>query len=174
MRIDIATAKKLISNYRQNHWTIINGACPSLRQNPAYPHVQDSRSVWFDLDTLQNFIDDTRAMQGNGVRFYFGEYSQDIVNDITVNHKQMVNENPSIQQYAGLHTLVLIPTTREGVFNRDFNCCDLDANNAPLLPANFSNLTDFIAENHGSMVPPPYDNQVNVGDDFLLYCDTNV
>lgn len=159
MRIDIATAQELISNYKQNHWTIINGCCPSLRQNPAYPNVEDSRSVWFSLDDLQNFINDINAANGNGIRFYFGEYSADIINAYIMQMQQNPPQNANgnaqaaianISQCVGLQTIVMIPTALNAStnLNCDFNIVTQDTT--------FDNPGDLAAENHGSMIPPPW------------------
>ncbi len=180
MQIKISTAKKLINNYKQNHWTVINGSCPSLHQNIAYPNVQDSRSVWFNLQDLQNFIDTASQLNADGVRFYFGEYSQDIIQDELLNNPGIIQSVPNFSHYTGLHTLVMIPTTKDqNNVSRDFNINDVNnAGGAPAanLPADFSNGGQLSAENHGSLIPPPYyvgGMVPNIGQDFMLFCDSN-
>ena len=180
MQIDISTAKKLINNYKQNHWTVINGSCPSLHANPNFPHVQDSRSVWFSIDDLQDFIDRATDGGADGVRFYFGEYSQDII-DAEL-QKGIGNVMPDFHNYTGLHTLVLIPTALDNAgISRDFNMQSLanikaaDGTTVPHFPSAFSN-QDMAAENHGSLTPPPYyvgGNAPNIGQDFMFFCDSN-
>jgi len=162
MRIDIPFAKALIENYAQNHWTTINNSCPSLQQNPSAPNVQDSRSVWFSLADLQNFISEFQQ-SGNqnqlGVRIYFGEYGPNI--PVTE------QDNP---QYMGLHTLLMVPTLlgADG-FNHDFDPATGNSD--------FTKSTDISALNHGTLAPPPFNangSQVaNVGQDFMLFCDAN-
>ena len=149
MRIDIATTEKLITNYKQNHWPVINGGCPSLHHNQAFPAVEDSRCAWFSLDDLNAFISAISKAGGNGIRFYFGEYSADIVNSLVA---QLPNPGipANIAQYTGLQTIVLVPTTLNATNanNDDFN----------LITGNstFSNPTDLIAEDHSSIIPPPW------------------
>jgi len=160
MRIETTFAAELIENYAQNHWTTINDACPSLQQNPAYPNVQDSRSVWFSLADLQNFISEFQQ-SGNqntlGVRIYFGEYSADLVAKCKGN-----------AQYTGLHTLVMVPTIlgQDG-FNHDFDPATGSSD--------FTQSNTICALNHGTLAPPPFlvlgSPEVNVGDDFMLFCD---
>jgi hypothetical protein len=176
MRIDLSFAKKLLDNYRKNHWSMINGgngrpACPSLLQNPSFPNVQDSRSVWFSLDSLKAFISEIESAPTTttgqlGVRVYFGEYSAD----------QLVSQ-PQNAQYAGLHTLLMVPT----VASTDGHNHDFDPATGS---SSFSGTTDLCALNHGTLIPPPFYltggtqgtaslPQVNMGQDFMIYCDTN-
>ena len=68
MRIDIATAQQLVSNYKQNHWAAINQNCISLDQNPV-PGIKDSRSVWFSLDELNDFISCGHELYGHQSRY---------------------------------------------------------------------------------------------------------
>jgi len=161
MRLNVPFAKALIENYAQNHWTIINGACPSLHPNPAFPNVQDSRSAWFCLADLQKFIcefENSGTPDTLGVRIYFGEYSADLLAN-----------DPQDIQYTGLHTLVMVPTLlgADGL-NHDFDPATGSSD--------FSQSPTMCALNHGSLMPPPFhvDGQaVNVGQDFMIYCDQN-
>lgn len=166
MRIDVATAQELIQNYKQNHWTIINGCCPSLKENPNYPDVQDSRAVWFSLEELNAFIKAITAAGGTGIRFYFGEYSADIVNNavnaMANNQNGMDNTVPANQLNArianigagtGLQTIVMVPTSVDGNGNNaDFNMVDHSFT--------FNNPGDLACENHGGFAPPPWPSQM--------------
>jgi hypothetical protein len=176
MRIDLSFAKALVSNYRKNHWSMINGgngrpACPSLLQNPNFPTVQDSRSVWFSLDDLKDFIaeiESTTATGELGVRIYFGEYST-----------AMLTTQPQNAQYAGLHTLLMVPTVEKADgFNHDFDPATGSSD--------FTTSVDMSALNHGTLIPPPFfltggtqnstaqpQPQLNLGQDFMLFCDAN-
>jgi hypothetical protein len=160
MRIKVPFAKALIENYAQNHWTTLNNDCPSILQNPAYPNVQDSRCVWFSLADLQNFISEFQqsgSVAQLGVRIYFGEYS----NEASPN-------GPHDAQYSGLHTLLMLPTLlgADG-YNHDFDPATGSSD--------FSKSVTICALNHGTMTPPPFtvdgSPEVNVGDDFMLFCD---
>ena len=161
MRIDVATAQKLIQNYKQNHWTVINGCCPSLKLNANYPDVEDTRAVWFSLEELNAFIRAIQTAGGTGVRFYFGEYSADIVaqatTDMANNTNGMDNTVPANQLQArianveigtGLQTIVMVPTSVDGNGNNaDYNIANQSFN--------FNNPADLSCENHGSLAPPP-------------------
>jgi hypothetical protein len=163
MRIDTPFAVELIENYEQNHWATINNACPSLQQNPAFPNAQDSRSVWFSLADLQNFISEFQqsgSQNALGVRIYFGEYSADII--------AKCQGNP---QYTGLHTLLMVPTLlgQDG-FNHDFDPATGNSD--------FTQSATICALNHGGLMPPPFLNPaspqvINAGQDFMIFCDQN-
>jgi hypothetical protein len=156
--MNVSFAKALIENYAQNHWTTLNNDCPSILKNPEYPNVQDSRSVWFSLADLQNFISEFQqsgSLSQLGVRIYFGE------------HKAELSPNQDAQ-YSGLHTLLMLPTLlgADG-YNHDFDPATGSSD--------FSKSVTICALNHGSMIPPPFtingSPEVNVGDDFMLFCD---
>lgn len=63
----------------------------------------DNRSVWFDLDDLQGFIDDAQKEHGNmnGVRVYFGAVSD-----------------------RGLSTVFMVPTESSNGSNNDIPGAD--------------------------------------------------
>lgn len=151
--------KELLSNYRDNHWSIINNAfiAKGIKQ-------VDSRSVWFDLNTLKSFIatleSKVNAQCGDhckqelGIRIYFGEYD---------------NTNSPKTMYVNLHTLIMVPTikdqTKLGTPNEnvDFDP-DYLSSCKPMLPPDTADLdillptintTDMTAMNHGEIIPPP-------------------
>lgn len=174
MRINIETAKKLVNNYRYNHWPVINGGCPSLMANPFFPNLQDARSCWFSLADINSFID-AAGGDVDGIRIYYGEYSADIINDMIA---QLDPHDPNYQQERqyllqciGLHTLVFIPTkvTDAAGTSHDYNLVTGTVD--------FDHPADMAAENHGSLIPPPYyvsgQAPTNVGQDFMLFCDTH-
>jgi hypothetical protein len=174
MRISIATAKELVNNYRQNHWPVINGGCPSLMANPFFPLVQDSRSVWFSLADIQAFIQ-ASGNQADGIRIYFGEYSADIVqamiDQLDPKDPNYQDEVKYLKQCTGLHTLLFIPTKLNDTtgISHDYNLITGTTN--------FSTETDMAAEDHGTLNPPPFAvagvPPTNVGQDFMIYCDTH-
>jgi len=166
MRISASIAKKLVNNYTQNHWAIINSS-------PNFTNIQDSRSVWFDIGYLQKFISQLPP-ETDGIRIYFGEYSDDVIHEI-LQDQNLAQAIPNISQYSGLHTLVMIPTMpdADGV-SYDFNMTDEDYN------PDFSNPHALIAENHGTLQPPPFTSsaasaalEAITGQEFLAYCDQN-
>ena len=178
MRIDISTALHLVNNYKTNHWATINQYCPSLHETPGYPNVQDSRSVWLSLSDLQAFIATICQYNADGIRFYFGEYSQAIVDATIAADPNIVNQVPGFAGYAGLHTVVLMPTAFNGTYHCDFNYSDpLNTPGQAHLPSDFTNWNCMAAEDHGQLIPPPFYNVqgqiANVGEAFMLYCDAN-
>jgi hypothetical protein len=164
MRIKTSIAQKLVNNYTQNHWEIINNS-------PDFTNIQDSQSVWFNINDLQDFINDITDQKADGIRIYFGEYSDDVIQDI-LSDPPSAAAIPNIQQYSGLHTLVMIPTRP----NAAGVSCDFNPDGQ-----GFDNPDDLCAENHGSMNPPPFYNnstdaaqvEMNNGQLFLLSCDQN-
>lgn len=151
--------KELVSNYRDNHWSIINNAFIAKGINQI-----DSRSVWFDLNTLKSFIATIEnkvntqcgdhCKQELGIRIYFGEY------DAT---------NSPKTDYVNLHTLIMVPTIKDKTKlgtpseNVDFDP-DYLSSCKPMLPPDTANLdillptintTDMTAMNHGEIIPPP-------------------
>jgi hypothetical protein len=166
MRITTSIAKKLVNNYKQNHWAIINNS-------PDFTNIQDSRSVWFDIGYLRKFLSELPE-ETDGIRIYFGEYSDDVIQEILQN-PDLAQAIPNISQYSGLHTLVMIPTMPDvdGV-SYDFNMTDPNCN------PDFSNPHGLIAENHGTLQPPPFSSntastalEVLNGQEFLAFCDQN-
>lgn len=190
MRIDICTAQKLIKNYTKYHWATINQYCPSLLNSGQQPPVQDSRSVWFSFEELQGFISAAQNanLSANGIRFYFGEYSEDIIKseintlnnfvngtitpadagvdtDINTLNQRIAN----LQQYTpGMQTLVMIPTVSDPAtnLNCDFNIAQPQGSDI----SDFSDITAMAAENHGGMVPPPYDDAGLSNDSYGPVC----
>ncbi len=164
MQITTSMAQKLVNNYKNNHWKTLNTYCASLKQNNA-PNAQDSRCVWFSLDDLQQFITQIAGQNADGIRIYFGEYSQDVINEMN-NDDELAGCIPNVELYNGLATVVLIPTTDIDGVSTDFNPAAQD----------YSNPDDLSAFNHGSLVPPPFNvsgSQLNAGLDFMVFCDQN-
>lgn len=122
--LPISVVQDLVNNYRDNQLTYIN-------ENLG---IDDAHSIWFDLQTLKNFIQEIEK-QANlvdpgisdeylGIRFYYAAYS----------------EEPVPSDYGKRHTLVMIPTKIEEGINYDFN------------PFEESGMA--LAQNHGCLVPP--------------------
>jgi hypothetical protein len=145
----------------------------------ALPNSSDSRSVWFSLDVLKKFfykVEDTLHNQGKnqamrlGIRFYFGTYPEG----------KSFSSNPYFNQlpanYAGKHTLFLVPTFDEIVNNitvhKEFNAFRQSGELNMLLPMQpilldtsttvsttpvsiFTITNDIYMQNHGEVGPPP-------------------
>ena len=127
---------KMVENYRNN-----SNFC-------------DTKSIRFELDDLKKFIHDIeqnaveRGLNKNtlGLRFYYSAYSSN-PGDISY---------PTNPQFAGKHTLVMLPTTKVS----ENEHVDFDASDS-LTPLG-ENYVDVLeldevpnsALNHGSLFPP--------------------
>lgn len=151
----------LVDNYRNTQLTAINAGLG----------IDDAHSIWFDLGTLKKFVADieceAQKVDANisendlGVRFYYAAYPT------VANWGQMANQTIE-QEYAGKHTLVMVPTLRMEdelgePLNYDFNPLDPatysksnnpDTNKVMALSSDSSLLSDALAQNHGQLIPP--------------------
>lgn len=184
--ISMETALSMIRMYRDKQWTASNGLLPG-NQN-----IQDARSVWFSLKTLKRFIYEIEAQSAAqcndcsaqlGVRIYYGAYPD----------KVSMSNNPDLRdlpaEYAHLHSVLFVPTVREGNLDLDFfpgmmeNCkpgsiedvvdskgVRSDKKSPILLLAPASNL-DGSVMNHGHLVPPPFDATICTGAKLLRIAD---
>lgn len=160
--------RSLLGNYRNHNWQATSALLNNRR---------DSRSVWFDLNTLKSFIaaiesNVANACEGDhcskqlGLRIYFGQYGG--------------IANAPISQYDSLHTLVMVPTmrmeTKKSVFeNVDFDYQHLQGCNPLALHdtmAEFTALMPYIpvgVMNHGTLIPPP--DLICTGAKFMHFVD---
>ncbi len=155
MSINTSYAKKLVQNYANNQWQIINADF-----TPNYD-IKDSRSVWISLDDLKAFVQEiqttnARGLTTTGVRIYFGAYSQDC-------------PSPVSTDYDHLHALLMI-STYTGADGKNY---DYDA---PTGSSDFAQLSTVSAMNHGHLCPPPFtstgvDNMYDQGTLFMKYAD---
>lgn len=147
----------LIDNYRQNHLTAINTALG----------IQDAHSIWFDLPKLKNFIakieeeaakvNPDSSAEDLGIRFYYATYPKQ-------ENWSIMDSHPVPTEYAGKHTLVMIPTLKKAdeageLIDHDFNPFQ-SAEGKSLALANKSakgmredDDTGF-GENSGTLIPP--------------------
>ncbi|CAI8934665.1 hypothetical protein [Chryseobacterium sp. IT-36CA2] len=156
----------LIDNYRQNHLNAINTALG----------IDDAHSIWFDLPKLKNFIakieeeaakvnPDTSA-EDLGIRFYYATYPKQ-------ENWSVMDSHPVPVEYAGRHTLVMIPTVKKTnetgeLINFDFNPFQANGENSNLA-LNARNFTPSgnvngdggpygddtgLGENNGQLTPP--------------------
>lgn len=156
--------QNLVDNYRNSQLAEIN----------ANLDIDDAHSIWFDLGTLKKFIADIEceAQRVNpeisendlGIRFYYAAYP-------TVANWSQIGNLPISQDYAGKHTLVMIPTLRMEdesgePCNYDFNPLNPDtytrSGNDPKFEAEAlalssretSSPNETLAQNHGQLIPP--------------------
>lgn len=152
----------LIDNYRIRQLNTINDAM----------NIDDAHSIWFDLPTLKKFIADieaetqkvdTNITESNlGVRFHYAAYPR-------IEDWDQMADQPIVQEYAGKHTLVMIPTLKIAdengeMLNYDFNPMDASTySNTDIIDTDEDIMAltakggvggSSIAQNHGQLIPP--------------------
>ncbi len=170
MRINVETAIELIQNYKNNHLQAINDNCISLQDENGLTIKEDSRSVWFSLSDLISLINDVQSKGGNGIRFYFGEYSQNIIdNALPVIQAVDPAAAANMAQYKGMATLVLVPTKLDVNFNNaDFNVV------SGTYDFGVRHRGDLVAMNHGGMIPPPWPEVMNAPTTYQESCGASL
>jgi hypothetical protein len=173
--INYETAKGLFDNYNKDKkgMFVYNG-----KEEVLVPG-EDSKSVWFSLDRLKNFIwhienqnceNPNHCTDSLGLRIYFGRYPD-------LYHHQSVTEeglNNVPKEYSFRHTLFMVPTYKDentGIY-RDFYPGGKDCRTAlNLLPTHIfaeqiiTDITPYIflfdvsgptgdSQNHGGLIPP--------------------
>lgn len=179
-------AKMLVKQYRDNHWTNSNSV---VFPEGGTEGKIDSRAVWFSLKRLKRFIYEIEHKTCNlsaantcgvphmpelGIRIYFGEYpaATEWNNYPELrNWPQYADEGtttPAADEYANMHTLVLVPTYFNGSMNVDFSPstgCGFNCGDSSILVPELAN--------HGDMIPPPWDctQYWSLGATFLGFVD---
>ncbi len=140
----------LVENYRRNHLSAINSTLS----------MEDAHSIWFDLPKLKKFINlvesEARAVNPDvleedlGIRFYYAAYPK-------IEDWDIMNTHPVSKDYAGKHTLVMLPTLKEqnenGEFlNNDFNSLFDGSQNE--IQRKGKSPGESLAENQGALFPP--------------------
>ena len=140
--------QELIHNYRNNQLRFINDNLG----------IGDAHSIWFDLETIKNFVAEIEKQarlisptcpdKDLGIRFYYAAYSENPT-------------DPIPEDYAKKHTLVMIPTKKEDdgtgtMLNFDFNPFETDSERdtetALAITARLGR--NAMAQNHGDLIPP--------------------
>lgn len=75
----------VVRNYKQERWV----------HNSRRLGKEDSLSIWYSIEELEEFLEKAKEHGGDGIRLYFGAYDKDLP------------ENPL---YAGRQTIVLVAT----------------------------------------------------------------
>ncbi|WP_313002163.1 hypothetical protein [Chryseobacterium gleum] len=147
----------LINNYRQNHLSAINTALG----------IEDAHSIWFDLPKLKNFIanieaeaakvDPAASAEDLGVRFYYSAYPKE-------ENWSIMESHPVPIEYAGRHTLVMVPTLKKAnetgeLIDYDFNPFQsAEGKSLALSNKSAKNMGEdddtSLGENNGILVPP--------------------
>ena len=88
----------IIRNYKQERWA----------NNSKHIGKEDSLSVWFSIEEIEEFLAKAKDQGGDGVKFYFAAYSNDFA------------EQPL---YAGRQTIVMVATqskdSDKGIVDKD-------------------------------------------------------
>lgn len=133
-------------------------------------NLNDARSVWHDLESLEAFIyhmklnakKNSIGVEDLGIRFYYAAYPS------TASWGNYPNLAGVPKNYEYRHTLVMIPTIKRGSVNEDFNPLELGTytqglktfyEGANVNKSLFSLTTTPLrtptgAYNHGSLIPP--------------------
>jgi len=121
----------VIKNYKRERWA----------HNSERIGKEDSLSVWYSIEELEDFIAKSKDHGADGVRFYFAAYSEDYA------------EQP---QYAGRQTMVLVATKQKE------NETGIAANKDIYTTTDKG--TEILAYNAG-MVCPPFCKPKGISDD---------
>ncbi|MBP1165948.1 hypothetical protein JOE44_002832 [Chryseobacterium sp. PvR013] len=148
----------LIDNYRQNHLSAINTTLG----------IEDAHSIWFDLPKLKSFIakieeeaakvNPATSQEDLGIRFYYATYPKS-------ENWSMMDSHPVPEEYAGKHTLVMIPTLKKTNETGEFHDYDFNPfqnTGGSSLALNFLSAKgageddddDTLGENNGVLIPP--------------------
>ena len=115
--VDTNHVDTVIRNYKRERWV----------HNSERLGKEDSLSVWYSAEELEEFIQKIKAHGGDGVRMYFGAYPE------------QYDKKP---EYSGRQTIVMVATrskeTEIGVANKDL----------------YINPGQILAYNSGSTCPP--------------------
>lgn len=110
----------IISNYKKERWA----------QNSRHIGKEDSLSVWYSVEELEEFLEKVKEHGGDGIKMYFGAYDK---------------EHAPKPLYADRQTIVLVATktkeTAEGQVNKDLYISEKEH-------------TTILAYNVGNICPP--------------------
>jgi hypothetical protein len=129
-RVGTKHVDNVIRNYKQERWV----------HNSRRLGKEDSLSVWYSIEELEEFMELIKLHGGDGIRMYYGAYDKDYAEKAL---------------YAGRQTVVLVATkqkeTETGATNKDIYIQN-------------GNESDILAYNAGSLCPP-YCRGYGEGDD---------
>ncbi|HEX5025171.1 MAG TPA: hypothetical protein VFV68_07855 [Agriterribacter sp.] len=113
-------ADTIIRTYKQERWV----------HNSEHLGKEDSLSVWYTIEELEEFLSRSKAHGGDGIKFYFSAYPKNY------------EERP---EYAGRQTILLVATktaeSETGVVNKDIYTKGEEG-------------VTILAYNSGSLCPP--------------------
>lgn len=155
--------REMVQNYRKNQLQWILTA-------PNSDLKMDASAVWFDLETLKDFIQSIEEeiaknpelpTKNVGVRMYyaayppiekFNQYGNEDLADLLASEETI--------KYEKLHTLVLVPTTEIETVVTDFNPLDPTTYEAGFPKTDTKSVMaltykgTIAAKNHGQLYPP--------------------
>jgi len=70
----------LLTNYKKERWV----------QNSKHIGKEDSLSVWYSVEELQEFLDTAKANGADGIKMYFGVYKADTAKDQGYEDRQTI------------------------------------------------------------------------------------
>lgn len=118
--VSTAHTDTLIRNYKQERWV----------NNSKHIGKEDSLSVWYSAEELEQFLEKIKMHGADGVRFYFAAYDKEY------------KEQPL---YAGRQTMVMVATqskeTEKGMVDKD-------------VYVNTGGTNSILAYNMGRICPP--------------------
>lgn len=119
--VDTNHVDTVIRNYKRERWV----------QNSEHIGKEDSLSVWYSVEELEEFLQKIKTHGGDGVRMYFGAYSEDFATK---------------PEYGSRQTIVMVATRSKeneaGVANKDL----------------YVNPGQILAYNLGGICPPSCNN----------------
>lgn len=131
--IPLDTAEKMVHRYKNHAGTVLIDS--------RTPPKDNSRCVWFDIDTLKKLVDGIKLDSGDGVRMYFATYSD--------KEKPHIHRGQSydVRKY---NTLVLIST-------KPFPKTDSNHHHLDYYNGNTGFLMLSEPQNKGELYPPGQD-----------------
>ena len=117
--VDTKHVDTIIRNYKQERWAA----------NSEKLGKEDSLSVWYSIEELEDFLQKAKDHGADGCRMFFGVYGQDY----------------EVAEYRGRQTMVMVATkqrtTAEGIENKN-------------VYTQTNNGTSILAYNRGTICPP--------------------
>lgn len=130
--VDTNHVDTVIRNYKQERWV----------HNSERIGKEDSLSVWYSVEELEEFMEKIKMYGGDGVRLYFGAYSSELA------------PKPG---YEDRQTIVLVGTRQKdsavGIINKDLHVTTEKG-------------TSILAYNVGEICPPNCTKRTGDGDDW--------
>lgn len=127
--VDTEHVNIVISNYKKERWA----------NNSKHIGKEDSLSVWYSVEELEEFLEKVKEHGGDGIKMYFGAYDK---------------EHAPKPLYADRQTVVLVATkakeTANGQVNKDLYISEEEN-------------TTILAYNAGNLCPPFCQNGEGIG-----------